>query len=88
MSRHALCLFTLYKILYLQVVQMRVWIGWWWFCFWIVFIRYVHGGCYCNVLANSSFELADARAVITLYFSDRNNDSSLIFCGFSLICVW
>ena len=42
----------------------------------------------CNVLLNSSFELADSRVAITLYFSDRNNDSSFIFCWFSSICAW
>jgi len=40
-----------------------------------------------NVLSNSSFKLADVRATITLYFSDRNNDSSFILCGFSSVCA-
>jgi len=41
----------------------------------------------CNVLS-TSFELANARATITLYFSDKNNDSSFILCGFSSVCAW
>jgi len=46
MSHHTLRLFMLYEILCLQVIQMRIWTGWWWFCFWTVFIRSVYRGCY------------------------------------------